>query len=142
MSQTKTPLKFETIPYADVSTSYLEPADLELIGNSALEGHIFEHDEGWGTIFYVPLEGEILDSYLTAWQAAGLSQRFITIMTELACQKIQYVRFDADGGEIEGMEKAEHDQLAHRRNPDFCAKCGGECQYDDDGVLIQKESHA
>ena len=29
------------------------------------------------------------------------------------------------------------DEFAHRRNPDFCAKCGGECEYDDDGELIQ-----
>lgn len=27
----------------------------------------------------------------------------------------------------------EKDSLAHRYNPDFCAKCGGDCQYDSDG---------
>jgi hypothetical protein len=25
---------------------------------------------------------------------------------------------------------------AHRRNPDFCAKCGGQCYFDSNGVRI------
>lgn len=27
------------------------------------------------------------------------------------------------------------DQLSHRRNSPYCAKCGGTCDYDDDGNL-------
>jgi len=36
--------------------------------------------------------------------------------------------------EIEKRQEEEPD--AHRRNPDFCAKCGGECYFDDDGKRI------
>jgi hypothetical protein len=31
----------------------------------------------------------------------------------------------------------DEDALAHRRNPGFCAKCGGYCAYDDDGSLVR-----
>lgn len=35
-----------------------------------------------------------------------------------------------------GKEKEDTD--AHRRNPDFCAKCGGQCYFDDEGKRIIK----
>jgi len=38
----------------------------------------------------------------------------------------------------EGCDE-DNDPLAHRRNPVFCAKCGGECAYDDDGTPVNNE---
>jgi hypothetical protein len=28
---------------------------------------------------------------------------------------------------------------SHRRNPDYCAKCGGECLFDDDGNFVEED---
>jgi hypothetical protein len=37
----------------------------------------------------------------------GLSERFIAIMRHLRAARIPYARFDADGGEIEGIERTD-----------------------------------
>jgi hypothetical protein len=37
----------------------------------------------------------------------GLSERFRLIMNRLRTANIGYVRFDRDGGQIEGMERSE-----------------------------------
>lgn len=36
------------------------------------------------------------------------------------------------------VDEDEESDNGHRRNEPFCAKCGGECQYDDDGNLKGK----
>lgn len=97
-------MKFTTHQYADISTAYLEQSDLDLLGDVSLTGHIAEEDEGRGSFWYASSDDEVFSSQVLEWRNAGLSERFIAVMTELREQGIPYVRFDADGGEIEGLE--------------------------------------
>ena len=39
--------------------------------------------------------------------AFGLSERFVSIIRHLQAAKVPYVRFDADGGEIQDLERAD-----------------------------------
>jgi hypothetical protein len=104
-------VKFETISYADISTSYLERSDLDLIGESECPGHLAELDGKEGDFFHTPhiadgVEGKA--DYQKRCKAYGLSDRFVQIMLELDSQEIRYVRFDSDGGEVEGLEYCAH----------------------------------
>lgn len=68
--------------------------------------HVGEVDGNFGSFFYVPwddLEERLMDA-----EQYGLSGRFIRLMRELAAQQIPYVRFDADGGDVDGLEKMKH----------------------------------
>ncbi len=97
-------VKFTIHQYADISTGYLEDADLTLIQNPDIHGHLAETDDRAGCYWYPASDDETFVAQVHTWRAAGLSDRFIAIMTELHAQGIPYVRFDADGGEIEGLE--------------------------------------
>jgi len=99
-------LKFETIPYADISTFYLERSDLDLIGEPECPGHMAEHDDGRASFFNVFTDDR--KRFNEEAKAFGLSDRFRAIMQELARLEIQYVRFDADGCEVEGLEYCNH----------------------------------
>lgn len=60
--------------------------------------------EAYGTILYVAVDDDLFEEDLEKIAAHGLSERFVEIMKELHAQGIQYVRFDADGNSIDGME--------------------------------------
>lgn len=99
-------MKFEIRQVADISTTYLYPSDLALIGKEDCPMHVGEVDGHYGSFFYVPMDE--LDEYLEQAEQFGMSARFVRIIRELAKQKIPYVRFDADGGDIDGLEPLEH----------------------------------
>jgi hypothetical protein len=99
--------KFETQRMADVCTSYLAPSDLKLIGKEDCPMRVAEVDGHYGTIFLVPTEE--LDERLDDAEQFGLSARFVHIISELAEQKISYVRFDADGDAVDGLEPLTHE---------------------------------
>lgn len=99
----KDTMKFITYEYADISTGYLSAQDLILIGNKNCPMHIAEEDEERGSFFYVPT-ADVLSERSAEARTYGLSERFIEIIEELSKQGIPYVRFDADGGSVEGLD--------------------------------------
>jgi hypothetical protein len=98
-------MQFEVIGYADISTAYLEKEDLDLLASAP--NHLAEIDDGVGTILWVPSEQDLFEEFAQESRQHGLSDRFIEIMSELHQQQIAYVRFDADGGEVDGLEHAQ-----------------------------------
>ena len=100
-------MQFKVYSYADISTAYLEPSDLDLLATAP--GHIARLDGGEGDFFVVPAKENAVEP-LGDWKARavehGLSQRFLNIMLALRDQQIPYVRFDRDGGFVEGCELA------------------------------------
>lgn len=100
--------KFKTFEYADVSTAYLTEHDWELMSDADVPGHIAKVDGGLGDFYHTCSDDpkKFAELYVPAWKKVGLSGRFIEIMVRLHEQKIPYVRFDADGNDIEGMEHA------------------------------------
>lgn len=71
--------------------------------------HVGEVDGNYGSFFYVPLDEKVdLEERLAEAEKYGLSARFIRLIRELAAQQIPYVRFDADGGDVDGLEKMKH----------------------------------
>jgi hypothetical protein len=88
----------EITPYACVSTAYLTESDWTLIENPAAPGHVANHDEAYGSYFNVPgSDGE--------YRELGFSGRFIEVLEAARSQSIHYVNFDADGGDIDGLER-------------------------------------
>lgn len=101
-------MKFTTYSYADVSTAYLDPGDLDLLADAP--GHLAQLDNEAGDFFWVPSKANATEP-LAEWKERvtrhGMSQRFLDLMLELREQGVPYVRFDADGGEVAGYEPAE-----------------------------------
>jgi hypothetical protein len=101
-------IKFETIRYADLSTKYITRTDGELIGIKTAPGHIGSTDpreedgESEGDFFAVQLDKECFQQQIQDMQAFGFSEHFIHIFKLLHQQRIQYVRIDANGGEVDG----------------------------------------
>lgn len=91
---------FTTMQVADISTGYLEPSDLPLILDTEAPMHCMNEDESHGSMFYVPLDASTFDGYIQEARDWGFSARFVEIFQELHRQRIPYVRFDADGGDI------------------------------------------
>ena len=100
-------MQFKVYSYADISTAYLEPSDLDLLATAP--GHIAQLDAGEGDFLVVPAKRNAFEP-LGDWKARavehGLSQRFLNIMLALRDLQIPYVRFDRDGGSVEGYEPA------------------------------------
>jgi hypothetical protein len=97
---------FERHEVADVSTGYLELSDLPLLLRSDCPTRFAETDGGFGTFHWVPNDGQLLEEELQHAASFGLSERFVSIFRDLGAAKIPYVRFDADGGEIQDLERA------------------------------------
>ncbi len=103
-------IKFETIRYADISTKYITKTDGELIGIKKAPGHIgstdpddqYEDGGSEGEFFAVQLDKECFQQQVEEMQAFGFSEHFIHIFVLLHQQRIQYVRIDANGGEVDG----------------------------------------
>ena len=99
-------MKFQTQQYAHISTAYLTESDLDLISRTDAPNHMAEHDTGRASFFFPPtLDRAVRQHFAEESRAFGLSKKFITIMLGLSRQEIQYVRFDADGESIEGLER-------------------------------------
>jgi hypothetical protein len=99
----------EITPYACVSTAYLTESDWTLIENPAAPGHVANHDEAYGSYFNVPGSDSVNDEEWSArlgeYRELGFSGRFIEVLEAARSQSIHYVNFDADGGDIDGLER-------------------------------------
>jgi len=88
---------------ADVNTAYLDPADLPLLENPECPTRFAITDDGAGTFHWVTEDRKMFEEEMSRIAAFGLSDRFRSIMERLREARIPYVRFDADGGEIDGL---------------------------------------
>ena len=101
-------MKFETYKVADISTKYITASDGSILGNQNAPGHVASvdplciGDEPQGDIYAISLDKETFQEQVANTKAFGFSEAFINILKELHKQKIPYVRFDSDGGEVEG----------------------------------------
>ena len=70
-----------------------------------------KHLGGWGGILYVPMDGGSLQEDINRIQSEmsrfGFSHYIIEIMVEARRQQIPYVRFDTEGGPVEGAKTIE-----------------------------------
>ena len=88
--------------YADISTAYLTETDLGLLVQA--KACFAETKDKAGCYLYISHnEREWLEQLQDA-SDLGLSARFLEIMAMLREQDIPYVRFDQDGGSIEGLD--------------------------------------
>ena len=106
---------FEKHDVADVSTGYLEESDLQLLLQTACPTRIAAIDGGFGTFHRVSEDDQLFEEDLQDATSFGLSGRFVSIMRHLPAEKIPYVRFDADGGEIQGVERTDATPERHKR---------------------------
>lgn len=97
-------MTFTTYTFADVSTAYFAKSDLPLLLDPAIEYHLANEDDSSGSFFYIPDDEGCLEDAIPTWRAQGLSERFIEIVRALSQQGIRYVRLQADGLDIEGLE--------------------------------------
>ncbi len=95
---------FETYKVADISTRYLAESDLELLLRTDCPTRFGETDGGFGTFHWVPDDDELFREDMERAAQFGLSDRFVAIMRGLRAARVPYVRFDADGGEIQSSE--------------------------------------
>ncbi len=100
-------MNFETYEVADISTAYLEEPDLELLLRFDCPTRFAETDGGFGTFHWVPDDDSMFEEDMRRASEFGLSERFVAIMRNLRAARIPFARFDADGGEIEGMERTQ-----------------------------------
>ena len=98
---------FEKYEIADVSTGYLEESDLPLLLQIDCPTRIAEIDGGFGTFHRVSDDDQLFEEDLQYAASFGLSGRFVSIMRHLRAAKTSYVRLDADGGEIQGVERTD-----------------------------------
>lgn len=92
-------MKIFTHKIADVSTGHITKFDATLM-LSEDGGAIAQICGGRGTMFCVPPTDDLLE----AMSNRGYSPNFLAILEECRRQKIQYIRFDADGAEIPGVQ--------------------------------------
>jgi hypothetical protein len=107
---------FEKHEVADISTGYLEESDLPLLLQIHCPTRIAETDGGFGTFHQVSSDCQLFEEDLQDATSFGLSGRFVSIMRHLRAAKIPFVRFDdADGGEIQGVERTDATPERHKR---------------------------
>lgn len=104
---TSRPGGFESYAVADVSTGYLEESDCVLLEQAECPTRLAVTDDLAGTFHWVTEHEQAFDEEMQRAQTFGLSERFRLIMRRLRDAKIRYVRFDADGGEVDGLERAD-----------------------------------
>ena len=96
---------FDTHRAADVSTAYLESSDLPLLEQAECPTRFAITDDGAGTFHWVTADQEMFEGEMSRTAAFGLSDRFRVIMQRLREASIPYVRFDADGGKIDSIDR-------------------------------------
>lgn len=100
----KSKITFRTYQYADVGTAYLEESDLNLLNNPDCPTRFAETDDKGGSFHYVCHDAADWRRTTEEARQFGLSDRFIRIMTAAREQGIPYVRFDAAGSEVHGLD--------------------------------------
>ncbi len=105
-------MEFKTYPYIEVSTGFLPRSDHDLLLEPSSPHHMATHDEFYGAFFYTlhDVEPGTVEEFRKRALDFGLSDQFVEIMIEASRQKIQLVRFDADGDMIEGLELIEKEE--------------------------------
>ena len=104
----KTP-QFDVFRIADVSTRHITSRDAELMGRQGAPGHVAcidaEHGEAGspGDVFAVMLDQACHGKLLADLKDFGFSSAFVRIFRALYRQRVAYVRFDAGGGEAQGL---------------------------------------
>lgn len=104
-------MRFEIHRYADISFSYLKRGDIELINEDKDFPFLIAQGKETCAFFYVPVNGtlsEDIQQIISEFRQIGASMEMAGIFIELRKRKIQYVRFDIDGGEIENAPHQEH----------------------------------
>lgn len=100
----ETPLKFRTVTFADIASSYLPQSDLLLLCQAEFPLRLGSQDNGhrdeWGVFLYVPDEDSLSD-LLVECLRLGASKKFADMIHELAMQNIPYVRIHQDGYAVE-----------------------------------------
>lgn len=98
-------IKFEVMKVADISTAYITTSDCELLAHTDAPGHVMNEDQWHGALFYINSGSTEDNAELVQSQLAyGFSRRFVDIMQAARVQRLDYVRFDADGGEVKGLD--------------------------------------
>ena len=100
-------MTFTKYEIADISTGYLEQSDLPLLLNVDCPTRFGETDRGYGTFHWITDDDGVFEEDMQHLVEFGLSERFIAIMRDLRAARIPYVRFDSDGGEIEGLVRTD-----------------------------------
>jgi len=90
-----------------VNTGYLDETDLPLLVRPDCPTRFAVTDDGAGTFHWVSEDDQVFREEMERATQFGLSERFRLIMNRLRTAKIPYVRFDADGGKIDGIERSE-----------------------------------
>jgi hypothetical protein len=98
---------FDSYIVADVNTGYLDETDLPLLVRPDCPTRFAGTDDGAGTFHWVSEDDQVFREEMERATQFGLSERFRLIMNRLRTAKIPYVRFDGNGGEIEGIERSE-----------------------------------
>lgn len=102
----RTSSAFDSYLVADVNTGYLDETDLPLLERSDCPTRFAVTDDGAGTWHWVSEDEQIFHEEMERAAQFGLSERFRLIMNRLRTARFPYVRFDADGGEIEGVDRS------------------------------------
>jgi hypothetical protein len=103
-------MRFEVHRYADISFSYLRESDIKIINEGLNFPFLIVQDKECCAFFYVPMNGTLLENIqeiISEFRKVGVSQEMTAIFIELRKRKIQYVRFDIDGGEVENAKHQE-----------------------------------
>jgi hypothetical protein len=99
-------MKFVTLTIADVSTRHITKKDGHLLGSKDAPFAMAELHSKTGAIFYVPSKqgcsAAEFKEMLATMSRFGFSDEFQEIFRRLRRQGIPYVRFDADGADVEG----------------------------------------
>ncbi len=99
-------MKFVIQQYAYISTACITESDLDLVSCDDAPNHMAEHNTGRASFFYSPTADKaVCQRFVAEARSFGFSERFIAIMLDLSRQGIPYARFDADGGEVDGLNR-------------------------------------
>lgn len=95
--------EFTKFVIADISNSHITKRDGELLTAEYIPFLLAEVVGDTGSILFVP-EPKVSSAgeCATMFRELGYSEAFIALSLELQKQGIPYVRFDADGGFVEG----------------------------------------
>lgn len=109
--------KFNKMTVADISMAYITEKDVEILEKDDTPRFlIMRHCGGTGFLLwvYTMLGANGLEESLAEiemeFSREGFSERMIYIMQEARRQRIDYVRFDTDGGEIENLTHIESNE--------------------------------
>ncbi len=93
-------MKLTTYTVADIGTQHITAKDAELLGQGGTGFRVGEIDAGRGHLVLVPDDDE--PAWMPQLREEGFSQGYIELLREVARQGIPYIRFDADGFDVEG----------------------------------------